>query len=48
MSNGETDKIDKKVVKTQATMATAISAITPDVLNLSIFLSTINQIILGH
>ena len=48
VSNGKTDNIDEKVLKTNATTATAIVAATPDILNLSIFLLIINQVILSN
>ena len=42
------DEIDEKVLETNATTTTATAAATPDVLNSSIFLSTIDQIILSN
>ena len=42
------DKIGKKDDRINATMATAIATATPDVLNLSVCLSTIDQVILSN
>ena len=43
-----TDEINEKVLETNATMATAIATATPDVLNSSVFLSMIDQVILSN
>ena len=48
VSDGKIDEIDEKVLEINATTATATAAATPDVLNLSVFLSTMNQVILSN
>ena len=42
------DKTDKEDNKTKLTMLTAITIATPDVLNLLVFLSIIDQVILSN
>ena len=42
------DEIDEKVLETNATTATATAAATPDILNLLVFLSMIDQVILSN
>ena len=39
------DEIDEKVLETNATTATTTAAVTPNILNSSVFLSTIDQVI---
>ena len=46
--NSEIDEIDKNAIKTQATTATMIITVTPNILNFSVFLSTIDQVILSN
>ena len=43
-----TDEIDEKVLETNVTTATATATATPDILNSSVFLSIINQVILSN
>ena len=40
--------MNEKVLETNATMATATTTVTLDVINLSVFLSIIDQIILSN
>ena len=42
ISNGETDKIDEKVIETQVTIVIAIAIVILDILNLLIFLFIID------
>ena len=42
------DEIDEKVLETNATTVTATAAAILDVLNLSVFFSTIDQVILSN
>ena len=48
ISNNERNKINDKVVETQATTAMAIKVTTPNFLNSSVFLPTIDQVILSN
>ena len=48
MSNGKIDEIDKKIEKTQVIITTTIVIATPNILNLLVFLSTIDQVILSN
>ena len=43
-----TDEINEKVLETNVTTATAIAPATPDVLNSSVFISIIDQVILSN
>lgn len=48
LKNSETDKIDKKFIETQATIAIAIATMTSDILNLLVFLLMLDPVILSN
>ena len=48
LKNSETDKIDKKVVETQAIIAMATATMTSDILNLLGFLLMLDPVILSN